>query len=775
MNDKSKTNPDALKPYKDCKLITLIPLHRWNETGEDKKGRTIQLGKAPRHKNWTTRDDYTFENAVTNMRNGSNIGVRMDGKRNGQRMLVIDCDPRNYDIDPLTEEPIDSAAAFFDAVGIDPDDYPVVKTGSGGLHLYCTIPSDFVHVESIDGYPGVEFKSGEGRQVVAPGSIHPDTGEPYIWQNTRVDIDLLGSGEGNYGLAPEHMLHLIERPIAVLYRSKGEYELNEDADLEALSEQLGEAIGYIGYYPHWVAFGHAIKRTLGERGYPAFCAVSNADDVHKWEELSETANGYGIPEILRLADTYSPGSRETVSAILDQMLKKTPRESGQRSAEEDFAGLIEKDAPVPFERDKGLTLDAKTIRDLEQWVYVVKGDEFIHRRNGTRFTRKEFDAAFKYLTGEATPSSLVFAHKTPVKIFVRSAFRPGVGQDLKIGEDAVFNMWRPSPIQPIAGDTSVIERHLKLLIPDDTERGFVLDWLYYAICEPGMKMMFALVIWGDQGNGKSVIGKLAKTCIGKGYTTPIDNERLKERFNGFLKDKQLAILDELKMNGNAEVANKMKLLITEGEFQEERKGIDANPYENCANFLIFSNDADAVALENKDRRYLVIQSPLSPVDEDGYYEALHEFAESEVSAAAFKHYLMERKRLGLVTMNPRGRAPDTLAKADMLEASRSDEYKDIKRAIEDGLLVGDLHTWEGLRACLSSRTYRNTTDKKLKDAIDELGICKHGRWRPYKGNDDGLATCDLYSIDNHEHYAAMSARERALAYSDKLELDLLDL
>ena len=388
MNDKSKTNPDALTPYRDCKLVTLIPLHRWNEKGEDKKGREIQLGKAPRHKNWTTRprDEYTFENAVTNMSNGANIGVRMDGKRNGQRMLVVDCDPRNYDIDPLTEEPIDSAAAFFDAVGIDPDDYPVVKTGSGGLHLYCTVPSDFVHVESIKDYPGVEFKSGEGRQVVAPGSIHPETGELYEWLNTRVDIDLLGSGEGDYGLAPEHMLHLIERPIAALNRNKGEYELNEDADLEALSEELGRTFGYIDDYGDWVAFGHAIKRTLGEYGYPAFCAVTDPEKVEKWDELNETANGYGIPKILSLADTYSPGSRETVSAILDQMLKKKPPSSNGRSAEEDFADELEVsiDTSAKTASIGNVIGETQSISDLKHWVYVVQEERFIHRMDGRR-------------------------------------------------------------------------------------------------------------------------------------------------------------------------------------------------------------------------------------------------------------------------------------------------------------------------------------------------------------------------------------------------------
>ena len=773
--DNPKTNPEALEPFERSKLVTLIPLHKYDAAREDKEGRTVKLGKSPRHKNWTDRppDEYTYDNAVTNMSNGCNVGVRMDGVRNGQRMLVIDCDPRNYEIDPLTEEPINSAEAFFDAVGLNIDDYPVVVTGSGGLHVYVTIPANFEHVESIEGYPGVEFKSGKGRQVVAPGSIHPDTGELYAWRKGGVSIYLLGSGVGEYGFAPEHMLHLIERPKSSCIGVRGDHELNEEADLEALSEALGEAIGYIGYYPDWVAFGHAIKRTLGEYGYPAFCAVSNASDVHKWEELSETAHGYGIPKILSLAESYRPGSSETVSAILDQMLEKKPRESEQQSAEDDFAGLFDdSDKSGPDERQRRNVIgDTKSISDLKDWVYVVTEERFIHRKDGRRYTQKQFDSAFKHVADKTNASTLVFSNKTGVKKFDRAAFRPGKPQDL--GE--VFNTWRPSPIVPKEGDTSVIERHFELLIPDETERSYVLDWLYYAICEPGIKINFALVIVGEQGNGKSVIGKLAKTCIGERFCEEVPSESMNRQFNDFLKDKQLIIIEELMMTGRLDFANRMKPLITQSTFQSEAKYGQLLPAENHFNVLAFTNHDDAIKLEGGDRRYLVIKSPLSIVQEDGYYEALHRFAECEESAAAFKYMLHERKKQGHVKLKPYGKAPDTLAKADMLEASRSDEYKDIKRAIDEGSLVGDLHTWEDLKACLSSRTNRNTTDNKVRAALDELGIRKHGRWFPHKGEDGGLETCALYSTAFHEHYGDMPAQKRALAYSDKLELDPLDL
>src|SRR3546814_20854292 len=53
-------------------------------------------------------------------------------------------------------------------------------TGSGGRHHYMIVPEGFLAMDSVADFPGIEFK-GHGRQVVAPGSSHPNTGKPYVW------------------------------------------------------------------------------------------------------------------------------------------------------------------------------------------------------------------------------------------------------------------------------------------------------------------------------------------------------------------------------------------------------------------------------------------------------------------------------------------------------------------------------------------------------------------------------------------------------------------
>ncbi|WP_454259650.1 bifunctional DNA primase/polymerase [Pseudoxanthomonas mexicana] len=158
----------SLRPFLDAGL-TLIPLHHWNAL--DRRGR--QVGKAPSDGAWQARR-YNAKSVLSDaVRNGHNLGVRLTPD-----LLVVDVDPRNY------RDGVDSFAKLAADFGIALDDYPHVRTGGGGLHVYMHKPHDAAVLDSLDAYPGVEFKSG-GRQVVAPGSIHPGGGE-YVGVNLEL-------------------------------------------------------------------------------------------------------------------------------------------------------------------------------------------------------------------------------------------------------------------------------------------------------------------------------------------------------------------------------------------------------------------------------------------------------------------------------------------------------------------------------------------------------------------------------------------------------------
>ena len=117
----------------------------------------IQLkGKRPTEKNWSSRSRESRELAVKWAEAG-NIGIRTGSNSDG--LVVIDVD-RGADISQF-----------------DLPDTVTVRTGNGGFHLYFKYSGKFKNsVSKLDAKVDIR---ADGGQVVAVGSVHPDTGKMY--------------------------------------------------------------------------------------------------------------------------------------------------------------------------------------------------------------------------------------------------------------------------------------------------------------------------------------------------------------------------------------------------------------------------------------------------------------------------------------------------------------------------------------------------------------------------------------------------------------------
>lgn len=147
---------EAASEYRDVRL-DLIPLRRRD--------------KMPADKRWQERAYDQGEVLERARRDGLNLGVRLPAD-----VVVVDVDPRNF---PTGRDSLAELAAAF---GLPLTSAPHVLTGNlehPGHHFYFRKPAGAVLLDSVDGFEGVEFKS-LGRQVVAPGSVHP-SGGMYRW------------------------------------------------------------------------------------------------------------------------------------------------------------------------------------------------------------------------------------------------------------------------------------------------------------------------------------------------------------------------------------------------------------------------------------------------------------------------------------------------------------------------------------------------------------------------------------------------------------------
>jgi hypothetical protein len=107
---------------------------------------------------------------------------------------------------------VDSLKKLESVLGIDLKVFPQVKTPGGGRHIYIKVGTGGLRLKhTLPEFPGIEFKS-VGRQVVAPGSIHPNRGR-YEW-------DLSGH------LKSGHVWPLQNRPYETTFRDKVFYSFS---------------------------------------------------------------------------------------------------------------------------------------------------------------------------------------------------------------------------------------------------------------------------------------------------------------------------------------------------------------------------------------------------------------------------------------------------------------------------------------------------------------------------------------------------------------------
>ena len=122
--------------------------------------RLIQLnGKSPTKKGWTTSNGLS---ALEALQYPGNLGI-ICGEPSG-RLFIVDIDGERPEGLPVT---------------------PTVLTGSGKLHLYYHLPDGLTLVKenTVSVVAHKVDTRGTGGQIVAPGSIHPDTGGLYHWMS----------------------------------------------------------------------------------------------------------------------------------------------------------------------------------------------------------------------------------------------------------------------------------------------------------------------------------------------------------------------------------------------------------------------------------------------------------------------------------------------------------------------------------------------------------------------------------------------------------------
>jgi len=162
---------------------------------------------------------------------------------------------------------------------------------------------------------------------------------------------------------------------------------------------------------------------------------------------------------------------------------------------------------------------------------------------------------------------------------------------------------------------------------------YFVNWVAYGL-QTLEKAGTAVISKGTQGTGKGVIWEqIIQYAVGEKYTTLLENEALKSRFNGELENKIFILANEIKADfreGNNSY-ERLKMYVTDSEIRFEEKNQKARTIPNFFNIWFHSNNDVPLQIQGSDRRYTVFNTKskkLTAVSESKGYVHISDYIEA---------------------------------------------------------------------------------------------------------------------------------------------------
>ena len=575
--------------------------------------------------------------------------------RLGTKQLVLDVDPRNGGTESLDR--------LSTCVGERLESSPLVRTGGGGIHIYLSKPPSLRVYSKLADFPGIDIKS-DGFQVVAPGSIHPDTKKAYELYDPLEEI-------GAPPAAPRTLLSMIERRPRV--ETVGSDEILQPFELASVLAEI-DARSYgrhdgTSQYDRWLEFSmacHAATEGSGEAEWLSWCtsdpeyAGQEESLSYKWSSFdADRPGGVGIGTLRMHADGF-PKAADKLRAIL---------------AAKDFEALApEEIAACDGEVEGGPV--ASLVRSInERFCAVLEGGRFTifmedvdhtfdpPRKVWTRMSREDFRHFHEDERIRLPDSS---RDVSVAEVWLKHPKRrkyAGIMMDPRSGTaDDKLNLWRGWGVAPCPGDWSLLRDLIDntLCAGEASSSEYVRRWIAFMLQRPWESPETALAFRGAEGTGKGTLGRTLMKIAGPHGLTVASPNQFAGRFNAHLRNCVFLFADEAFWPGSKDAEGTLKQLVTEPVISYEGKGRDIVPGRNLVHLMMASNEKWIVPAGPDARRFAVFNVSDNRKGDRGFFAALHTQLD-EGGLGGMVHDLM---RLDLGDWHPSRDMPRTDALAE---------------------------------------------------------------------------------------------------------------
>ena len=405
-------------------------------------------------------------------------------------------------------------------------------------------------------------------------------------------------------------------------------------------------------------------------------------------------------------------------------------------------------APAPAGTDTGAPDYVLTAQEMIQHfdgcVYVRD----MHRvlvPDGTLLKPEQFNAwygghLFPMTPDGSRPSKKAFEAFTENAVFKfpkasKSVFHPE--HQFGVLVDDGVNIYVPASVESKPGDVSRFLDVMRRILPFGNDLDILLSWGKWVVQNPGKKALWAPVLQGVEGNGKSTFFEAMAYAIGQQFVHRPRSKEIGSTFNSWQVNKLLIIVEEVHMEGRRAALDDLKPFITNYIVPiRDMHVTEAN--RHCpTNWAFLTNHRDAVIKSKGDRRYCVMftgqQTKEDLVrdfdgDPDSFWRDFWHWMRDEGGMQAVAHYLMTSKPDDRYSPEFRVRAPETTSTIDAEALSLGPIEHDILDACGSdriGFRRGWVSSWH-LQRLMDEKRHK-VSGPRLGEIMRSLGYENIGR------------------------------------------------
>jgi len=233
-----------------------------------------------------------------------------------------------------------------------------------------------------------------------------------------------------------------------------------------------------------------------------------------------------------------------------------------------------------------------------------------------------------------------------------------------------YNLWQGFAVEPRPGDCSLFLAHMRdnVCQGDEPIYKWVMAWFAQIFQRPEDKQDTSLVIRGKQGVGKTKVGEVVGSLLGRHFLCVAEPRYVTGRFNAHMAQLLMLHADEAFWAGDRSAEGKLKDMISGKQHPIEFKGKEAFWVANYMRLFITGNPYWMVPAGWEERRFCVLDAGEDHMRDHPYFGAIDEQMNNGGREALLYHLL----NFDLSSINLR-EIPKTSALLDQKVASFSIE------------------------------------------------------------------------------------------------------